>query len=222
MILTTVQVPDSVPERLKRPLGLLTGEVQDLHIARCLLWDLCIDAPENVKLINGTAPYFFKRLQSILIEHLILGIARLTDPSLTAGNKNLGFADLFAGSAPTQLADLQSQAADIRKIRSKIVAHLDWKAGLDPSTLPGDKIFRKIRACTDIMVEIINLAWMQWVGGELTMPDSDAVEITNCLEKSVAYDVLEREGLVIQDFWNAPHDMRQEFLRKARRRGGGA
>src|SRR5258708_2950347 len=116
MILTTIQVPDTVPERLKKPLGLLTGEVQDLHCARCLFWDLCIDNPETVNLINRTAPRFFRRVQTILFEHLVLGIARLTDPSSTAGNRNLGLRDLFVGSPPAQLAALEAQAADIRKI----------------------------------------------------------------------------------------------------------
>ena len=65
MILTNVEVPDCVPERIKKPLGLLTGEVQDLHYARCLFWDLCIDAPETVALINRTAPCFFRRLHRL-------------------------------------------------------------------------------------------------------------------------------------------------------------
>lgn len=218
MILTTVEVPESVPQHLKKPLSVLTGEVQDLHCARCLFWDLCIDTPETVTLINRTAPHFFRRVQTILFEHLVLGIARLTDPSSTAGNRNLGLRDLFVGSSPAQLATLEVQAADIRKIRSKIVAHLDWNVGLDPSGLPGDKVFRKLRACTNLMVEIINLAWVQWCGGGYVMPDSDAMEITNCLKKAVAYDQLEDVGLAMENFWNAPEDLKRDFLTKVRLR----
>ena len=95
------------------------------------------------------------------------------------------------------------------------MAHLDWNVGLDPTKLTGDNIFRKIRACTDLMVETINLAWVQWAQGGYTMPDSDAMEITNCLEKSLAYDLLEKEGLAMEDFWNAPEDMKRDFLKKA-------
>jgi len=216
MILTNVEVPAYVPEHIKKTLGLLTGEVQDLHLARCLFWDLCIDRPETVTLINRTAPRFFRRLQTILFEHLVLGIARLTDPLSPAWNRNLGLRDLFLNSAPTQLDALQAQAADIRKIRGKIVAHLDWRIGLDPSGLPGDKIFHKIRACTDLMVEVINLAWVQWADGGFTMLDSDAMEITNCLKKAAAYDEIEKAGGIMQDFWNAPTDMKQEFLARIR------
>ncbi len=215
MILTTVNVPDCVPDRLKKQLELLTGEVQDLHCARCLFWDLCIEAPENVKLIRRTAPYFFKRLQSILLEHLIL-VARLTDPPSTGKNRNLGLADLFLGTKPPQIAALATESADMREIRNKIVAHLDWKVGLDPSTLPGDKIFRKIRTCTKLMAEVIDSVWQQWADGGYTMPNSDAMEITNCLGKALAYDQLEQEGVVVENFWSAPEDMKQEFLGKCR------
>jgi hypothetical protein len=216
MILTNVEIPACVPEDIKKPLGLLTGEVQDLHLARCMFWDLCIDQPETVTLINRTAPRFFRRVQTVIFEHLVLGIARLTDPLSTAGNRNLGLRDLFLNSPPTQLDALHAQAADIRKIRSKIVAHLDWRIGLDPSGLPGDKIFRKIRACTDLMVEVINLAWVQWADGGFTMLDSDAMEITNCLKKGAAYDEIEKAGGIMQNFWNAPTDMKREILAKIR------
>ncbi len=215
MILTNVEVPHCVPAQMKKPLGLLTGEVQDLHLARCLFWDLCMDQPDTVQLINQTAPHFFRRIQTILFEHLVLGIARLTDPPSTSGNKNLGLQELFVGVAPSQLAELQKEASNVRKIRSKIVAHLDWKVGLDPSGLPGDKIFRKIKACTDLMVAVINLAWIQWCDGGYTMPDSDAMEITNCLQKAVAYEQIEKQGLVMENFWNAPDDMKRALFMKA-------
>ena len=100
----------------------------------------------------------------------------------------------------------------MRKIRSKIVAHFDWKVGHDPSGLPGDKIFRKIKACTDLMVAVINLAWMQWCDGGYKMPDSDAMEMTNCLQKAVAYEQIEKRGLVMENFWNVPDDMKRAFF----------
>jgi hypothetical protein len=64
------------------------------------------------------------------------------------------------------------------------------------------------------MVEVINLAWIQWADGGFTMLDSDAMEITNCLHKAVAYDEIEKAGGVMEHLWNAPADMKQDFLAK--------
>jgi hypothetical protein len=219
MILTFQAVPEAVPEAFRKPLELLTGEVRDLYSVRLLLWDLWINSPgeqnPNIRLILDTAPDFFVRMRSILYEHLIGGIARLTDPPAIGKNQNLTFNSLFPSQKPPAIATLQQEAEPIRIIRHKIVAHLDHAAGLNPGMLPNDQTFRKIRVCIGLMDEIIGLAWKQWTnGGTLGKPDSDSMEIMNCLQKAEAYDILEREGLVMPDFWNAPEDIRREYLAK--------
>jgi hypothetical protein len=219
MILSHLEVPNTVPETVRKPLGILTGEVRDLSCVRQIFWDLCINPPDapnpNLRLTHDTARVFFFRLRCVLLEHLIIGIARLTDPAKgrKKGQENLTFSALFGKNKPAQIRALQVEAEDIRLIRNKIVAHLDSAAGLDPSGLPNKKILRKIRSCVDLMVEIIGLAWSEWVGGTLPNPDREFAEIENCLKKALAYDMLERAGVVKQNFWAAGEDLKADFLK---------
>ena len=113
MILTTVKIEDA-PEKIREPLGLLSGEAQDLYCAWQIFKDISIDVPETIALINKTSPFFFKRIQNILFEHLIIGIARLTDPPSQCGHRNLTFHDLFDGQKPAQLMELEITASNIR------------------------------------------------------------------------------------------------------------
>jgi hypothetical protein len=218
MILTKIEVPESVPEHLKDPLSLLTGEVQDLHCARTLFWDLFIDAQDNIDLMHKTAPYFFRRFQAILYEHLILGIARLTDPPSTCRNRNLTFTDVFEEPLPEEIARLNSAAKDIRSIRNKIVGHLDFEVGLDTSKLPNQK-FRRIKECTELMVKLVNLAWSRWGNGahcpKFESFVSESMDITNCLKRSLAYGELVKAEIIppsLRDYWNASDDMKRHLL----------
>jgi hypothetical protein len=212
MILTTIEPPEAAPLPLKQRLALLTGEVWDLHHARRLFWDLWVDSPRSADLIHGVAPGFFTRIRSVLFEHLISGIARLTDPLTTRGNENLTLESLFDPPLPAQFSALYAEAKDIRIIRSKIVAHLDSTAGLDLSKLPTITC-EKIRVCIDLAVEIIKLARKRW-GAEIYMDPlaPEALEITNCLKRAEAYRQLERAGFFMKDFWNAPEEMKRDFL----------
>jgi hypothetical protein len=215
MILKKVNVPDSVPQHMREPLGLLTGEVWDLHSAKCLLWDICIDVPETVNLILATAPQFFGHIQSILFEHLISGIARLTDPAEQGQFRNLTFDSIFDSNKTPKILELQVAAKDVRDIRRKIVAHLDYTVGLNPNLLPNDRPFAKIRKCVDLMVEIVDLAWAKWTGGgAFPMECTDAMEVINCLQKARAYELLEQNGVIAENFWNFPEDMKADVLHK--------
>ena len=214
MILTTVNIDDA-PENIRQPLGLLTGEAQDLYCAWLIFKDISIDVPETIALINKTSPFFFKRIQNILFEHLIIGVARLTDPPSQFGHRNLTLHDLFDGQKPSQLNELETTASNIREIRRKIVGHLDYQCGIDPSSLPNKGIIADIRKSLELIEAILQLAWERWTGniyGISSVAASETIEILKCLQKAEIYDRLEKNKVVPEGLWNYPEDLIQNFI----------
>jgi hypothetical protein len=193
-------------------LGLLTGEAHDLYCVWQIFKETSIEVPETIDLINKTAPLFFKRIQKLLFEHLIIGVARFTDPQEQGKNRNLTLYALFDAEIPAQLEELGTTAKNIREIRKKIVAHLDLKAGIDPSCLPNRAIISDIRKSIELIEAIIEIAWEKWAGSILGANCSETIEILNCLQKVFAYDRLEKKGIVPEGFWNYPKDMAENYL----------
>lgn len=214
MILTTFNIEDA-PEKIRKPLGLLTGEAHDLYCAWQIFKDISIDVPATTALINKTSPFFFIRVQNILLEHLIIGVARLTDPPLQFNHRNLTFHDLFDGEKPLQIEELEKSATNIREIRRKIVGHLDYECGIDPSLLPNKGIITEIRKSLELIDEILQLAWERWTGNIYTISSiaaSETVEILKCLQKAEVYDRLEKSKAVPEGLWNYPEDLIQNFI----------
>ena len=211
MILKKIEVPEDVPAHIREPLGLLTGQVQNL-VTDWLLFEQ-ISTQENMSLMNNTAPEFFRRIQEILFGHLILGIARLTETAQQGGKKNLTFDDLFFDKPPEldRLFEFVKKAPNIRKIRNKLIAHLDFLCGLDSNDLTDDKTFTEIKGSIELMEAIVERAWVTWAKGSFVMA-RPGPEILNCLQKAAVYDVLEAKAKVPLNFWNWPEDMRSDFL----------
>jgi hypothetical protein len=213
MILKKFDVPECVPAQIREPMRLLTGEVQDM-VTDWVLFEQ-ISAQGNMSLMNKMAPEFFRRIQEVLFEHLILGIARLTDTAQRGGKQNLTFDYLFLDKPAEldKLVDLVEKAPNIRKIRNKLVAHLDLACGLDPNDLTDDKTWTEIKESIELMEAIVERAWAKWAKGSSPVTRAGISEIFNCLQKADAYDVLEAKKKVPPDFWNWPEDMRSDFFR---------
>lgn len=211
MILKKFEVPEYVPADMRGPLGLLTGEVQDL-VTDWLLFEQ-IRAQENLDLMNNTAPEFFLRFQEVLFEHLIIGIARLTDTAQQGDKQNLTFNHLFINQPAEldKLVEFVKKAANIRKIRNKLVAHLDFACGLDPNDLTNDKTLAEIKESIELMEGIVEGAWVKWAKGSFVVT-RPGPEIFNSLQKAVVYDDLEANNKVPPNFWNWPEDMRRDIF----------
>jgi hypothetical protein len=211
MILKKIDVPESVPANIREQLRLLTGEVQDLVTD----WQIFeqISAQENMSLMNNTAPEFFRRIQEVLFEHLIIGIARLSETPQQGGKQNLTFDHLFFDKPAEldKLIEFVGKAPNIRRIRNKLVAHLDFACGLDSNDLTDNKTLTEIKESIELMEAIIERAWLKWTKGSFVVTHPGP-EIFNCLQKAVVYDVLEVKGKVPPNFWNWPDDMRLDFF----------
>jgi AbiU2 len=82
------------------------------------------------EMLDTTAPTFFRDLNRLFIEHLVLHICRLTDDAQTMGRKNLTAKFLIEHSdwanAPDKLAKLKSISDSIHNFRERILPARKW------------------------------------------------------------------------------------------------
>ena len=89
---------------------------------------------ENVNLVNQVASGFFRLVQDMFLDNVILSLTRLLDPPRSTGKDNLTIerliASLPASVAPTVVAAVTADLEDIRSvaggltiIRNKLLAH---------------------------------------------------------------------------------------------------
>ncbi|MBL7153527.1 MAG: hypothetical protein ISS79_07400 [Phycisphaerae bacterium] len=93
--------------------------------------------PERIQLLHEVAPHFFERLNRILVQHIELGICKLTDPPGRKGQKNLTIKYILEliGEKESKKLGLDVLAKSILVIRpyiikgrNKAIAHLDRDA----------------------------------------------------------------------------------------------
>ena len=95
--------------------------------------------PTRVQVMNATAPVFFRRVQDVFWDDMLLHIARLTDPSVTRKFSNLTLQNLPELIADEKLkakvAALVKSAVDesafCRDWRNKLVAHRDLDTAIN-------------------------------------------------------------------------------------------
>jgi hypothetical protein len=92
---------------------------------------------ERIELLNKTAPSFFHMIQNVLVEDIILHLARLSDYPKTAGKENLTIQRLPSiDSIKNCLPEIEKTIDDfvkseefalIKDWRNRILAHTDFK-----------------------------------------------------------------------------------------------
>jgi hypothetical protein len=97
---------------------------------------------KTIELLNNTAPDFFYIIQSVLIENIILGIARITDPEKSYGKK--GRTNITIKAIPKFISNkklksrlekhiqkIDSAASFCRDWRNRHITHKDYSLNLD-------------------------------------------------------------------------------------------
>jgi hypothetical protein len=89
----------------------------------------------HAKIIQATAPDFFRQLNGLLWDRMILSLSKLTDSYDDGRNKSLSMGYLVHVASQTQMKcsselgtlfqECQLRTKEIRKYRSKVVAHKD-------------------------------------------------------------------------------------------------
>ena len=96
------------------------------------------------KVLQASAPEFFRDLNKILIEYVLLQICKITVPAESAGHKNLTFegVNTVLGEddlMTNEIADLSCGLSRYRELvkdsRNKLISHLDRKTVLNGLTI---------------------------------------------------------------------------------------
>jgi hypothetical protein len=117
----------------------LRNELLNLHYKWQEFRGLFGHSPERVALLNRAAPGWFSLVQKVLLDDVLLHIARLTDPPDTGGKQNLSVRRLPAlvlDSALRQkveqlLKEATLTCAFARTIRNHSLAHIDLQTFLN-------------------------------------------------------------------------------------------
>ena len=97
----------------------LYDEVTWLHAKWKQYRILFAESPERIELLNGIAGFFFRVIQDVLWEDVVLHIARLTDPSRSFGKDNLTLLRL-AGTVQEPALSLEvANLVETGDVRSK-------------------------------------------------------------------------------------------------------
>lgn len=143
----------------------LTNEVAWVHAKWSQYQQLYTRSPERIDLLNNVAGLFFGVIQDVLLEDIILHLARLTDPPKSMGKDNLTLRRLSALLANAQLTiEVQTlveatlaacEAA--RAWRNRRLAHRDLALALASATepLPGIS-YTDIKAALAAMRAVLN------------------------------------------------------------------
>ena len=114
----------------------LENEVTWLHFTWSIYRQLYGTSPQNIDVLNGVAPDFFKAVQDSLWHQTLLTIGKLTDNARTAGHENLSLNALadrlndpndavFRDELRRDLGDLHVACTSIEQHRNKRLAHFD-------------------------------------------------------------------------------------------------
>jgi len=179
---------DSV-ECMGGPLGKLFHALWQEHAWLYAKWEeylvLYGTKPSRIDLLNRVAPCFFRIIQDVLWEDIVLHIARLTDPRKSAGKANLTIRrlpDLVDDSNTAQalrgLISIAIQSSEFcRDWRNRHIAHRDLKLVLEKDIVPLEPANRKkIKDALDSIAEVLNAVSQQYTDSETIFDIGEAPE----------------------------------------------
>jgi hypothetical protein len=161
---TAEEVKQNYLAKMGDQLGLQYHELRQEVIYLCRKWmeyvALFGTKPTRVQLMNATAPVFFRTVQDVFWDDMLLHIARLTDPSATGKFANLTLQNLPAlvgdEKLKAKLEPLLKSALDqsgfCREWRNKLVAHRDLDVALNGIA---DQISGGTREQVDKLIETL-------------------------------------------------------------------
>ncbi|SYZ72745.1 conserved hypothetical protein [Candidatus Zixiibacteriota bacterium] len=202
------------PQHIRPLYDLLNREVIELNMHWDIFKQLYTGRSLLIDLLNESAPVFFGKLQTILLDDIILAISRLSDPAKSGNNENLslkkmkegldakGYDDLKEKLA-RRIIEIDSKCESFRRHRNKRVAHRDLTAKVRPleENLPDIKV-------GDIEAAILN------INGFLNDVEANYNDLSSCVYDHVITPYLGFvDGLIHKlkmaaalDFLVDPHD----------------
>ena len=202
---TAEQVRDDHLRVLGPDLGALYHALHDEVIWLHGKWQqyriLFAESEERIELLNGVAGFFFRVIQDVLFENVVLHIARLTDPTQSVGKDNLTLFRLAEFVKEPKLAlevkslaeRAKAAATFARDWRNRHLAHTDLALALGDQAKPLPPISREridaaLAAAALVLNRIESHYWQSEVAfTQVIQPLGDAESLAHYLR--VAIDV---------------------------------
>lgn len=168
-----------LPAELRQVFESVDSEVIWLHgkwITYCQLYGT---SKERIDILNATAVSFFRIVQEVLLDSVVLTFSRLTDPAKTLGKDNRSLEQLIAilnDSGYSALASLlrdkfdrlKNQCEAFRVWRNRKIAHSDLCTALEvhPVPLPGFSM-QSVEDALETMRDFMNTINLYFSGSSI-------------------------------------------------------
>ncbi|MBZ9988441.1 hypothetical protein LB572_15190 [Mesorhizobium sp. BH1-1-5] len=163
-------------------------------------YEALFGSQERVNLLNESGGSFWHAIQGVLLEHVLLGICRLSDTAGTGQRRNLSVWTLveldplrYKGRLKQRAETASRRASFARTWRDKRIAHND----LEQSTGVANKLVsatgRKITKAILSIHEVLRWISAKHFGsdmGLLEMGDIDAIELMTYIDDGLRYRAL--------------------------------
>ena len=183
----------------------LYNEVSWLHAKWNQYRILYAESRERVESLNRIAGFFFRMIQNVLWEDVLMHIARLTDPPRSAGKDNLTLLRLSeALDEPTLSAEVEILVEEAKKAalfardwRNRRLAHTDLKLALEDRAEPLPGVSRhNVEQALAAIAAVLNKIWAHFSRAEvafgLLIVHDDAESLAYYLK--CAIDAKDRES----------------------------
>lgn len=181
-----------------------------------LLYRQLYGSEVRVSLLNNSGGHLFHILQHSMLDRLLLGLTRLTDPAKTGKHANLSLSALveeeelqpqLKDRLSQQLTVLHMSVGAMREHRNKRIAHADLAALTDPeAALQGYKI-DDIENALNQVAEFLNSYEFQSSDSHTAYDQcilpigGDGERLVRCLKEAEAFRDAVFAGLVLKDLW---------------------
>jgi hypothetical protein len=201
--------------------GELDYEVTWLHGRWQIYRQLFGTSEERVEILNRSAGTFTFMLQTLLLEDVQLGLAKLGDPTMTGRFRNLtvtalvealaSHAPILAPALQTALTSYQDACRKLRTRRNKWIAHLDHNTLVNRRATPLIGPSREeIEIALSELRSLMNTVQLHYSNSqtayELIVLDSDGEHLIAMLKRGIRYQQLVRSGVVaatdLTENWN--------------------
>jgi hypothetical protein len=165
-------------------------------------------SPERVELLNSAAGFFFRVVQDVLWEDILLHLARMTDSPRSAGKRNLtlrSLTDLIDDDGlRVEVSALNAEAVRAtgfaRDWRNRHIAHRDFDLALNAETVPLEAashvaVTAALKALGDVLNHISVRLTDSTIIFDVVTPFTGAEKLLRVVHDGVRVDEARRERL---------------------------
>jgi AbiU2 len=176
---TVADSDPTIPEPIASLFELLRGDLIDACARWTIFKGLYGSGPRRVALMRHTAAWFFGKLRLMLIDDVVLAIARLVDKARTHEDANQSLARLLETLDPSRDGDLLAEGRRLLaqltvgckpflQHRNKRVAHRDLASRENPESMPLPGLTTAaVDAALEGIAQVMNLIQVHFTGSEM-------------------------------------------------------